>query len=280
MEIRGELLKPVEGWWRLLKTWWTYHSIKSKYKSIIAIRNIDGVCSINVSITSEPLVWCPTYAHTYQCSCEPLMQFSITARLQHLEGPDRRVREPRVLNSIPASYWLSLPSLFSLSLVPRLFLTAFSCSVEEEESLGTTLLPSLSLSLSLVHPLYSLASLLSFYNLGFTSSKSTRSNPWWTWKSSSRYTSTVRYKWASLRSFRRRYSRCLGVEFEWCASACMNWGYVWKCHLVSEVALRTVASLTFKYLIIVQKAQLCILISVLLPHYVDLSSLFFCYSLH
>ena len=64
-----------------------------KYKSIIAIRNIDGVCSINVS-TTESLVWCPTHSHTYQCSCQPLMQFSVTACLQHLEGPKRRKREP------------------------------------------------------------------------------------------------------------------------------------------------------------------------------------------
>ena len=142
-------VKPVEGWWRLLRTWWTYHSIKSKYKSIIAIRNIDGVCSINVSITNEPLVWCPTYAHTYQCSCEPLMQFSITARLQHLEGPGRRTREPSVLNSIPASYWLSLPSLFSLSLVPRLFLTAFFFAAWKRKRAWERCYSSLSLSLSL-----------------------------------------------------------------------------------------------------------------------------------
>ena len=246
MEIRGELLKPVEDWWTLLRTRWTYHSIKSKYKSIIAIRNIDGVCSINVS-TTESLVWCPTHSHTYQCSCQPLMQFSVTARLQHLEGPKRRKREPSA-QYLSIVFQLAFDYPFLLSSLLASYPGSFTQHGRGNEP-GNEATP-LSLSLSLAHPLFSPAPLLSFYNLGFTSSKSTRSNPWWTWKSSSRYTSTVRYKWASLRSFRRRYSRCLGVEFEWCASACMNWGCVWKCHLVSEVAPR---------IVIVQEVPLCIL---------------------
>ena len=154
-----------------------------KYKSIIAIRNIDGVCSINVS-TTESLVWCPTHSHTYQCSCQPLMQFSITARLQHLEGPKGRKREPSVQYlSIVFQLVFDYPFLLSS------LLASYPGSFTQR---GRGIEPGYEASpLSLVHPLFSPAPLLSFYNLGFTSSKSTRSNPWWTWKSSSRYTSTV-----------------------------------------------------------------------------------------
>ena len=120
-----------------------------KYKSINAIRNIDGVCSINVS-TTESLVWYPTHSHTYQCSCQPLMQFSVTACLQHLEGPKRRKREPSA-QYLSIVFQLAFDYPFLLSSLLASYPGSFTQHGRGNEPGNEATPLSLSLSLSLIH---------------------------------------------------------------------------------------------------------------------------------
>ena len=96
-ETRGELLKPVEDaktdgdCWEHDKL--TTVSNQNTSQLISSCNQKHWWClKHQVSTTRWAPCCCPTHSHTYQCCCQSLVQFSISARLQHLEGPERRKR--------------------------------------------------------------------------------------------------------------------------------------------------------------------------------------------